>query len=222
MTRCHSRSWKTWSKKTEFLEPKGAFTNPVKAVEYLTTYHIDILFLDIEMPELTGFELLKTLEQKPQIIIVSRKEKYALPAFEFEVVDYLLKPVTDYSRFLKAVVKAKKNLEAHQPVQGPDEEIFIKVDSLLKHFNLSDILWLEGYGDYVKVKTPEKIHVIYTTLKHIETSFPSDKFLRVHRSFIINLSRIDNIDSGNLQIGDKIIPIGKSYRDELMGKIRTL
>ncbi|MEM6843410.1 MAG: LytTR family DNA-binding domain-containing protein [Bacteroidota bacterium] len=208
--------------KTDSLHWLGSFQNPVEATNYLQQHPVDILFVDVEMPDMTGLELIKTLSSKPQIVIISSKKEYALDAFEYEVTDYLLKPVASYARFLQAVQRAQaKHQQKHIPTVTP-EHIYLKIDSLLVKFALKDIHWIEAFGDYVRVKTPKKLHTVYATLKSVEDTLPRDQFLRVHRSFIIRIDKITNIDQGNLQMDDKIIPVSQSYRKKLMSAITTL
>lgn len=205
--------------KTGLLSMKASFTSPTEAVQWLVTNPVDLLILDMEMPDLNGIELLKCLLYKPEVIIISGNPGFAIDAFEFSVTDYLLKPVKDYSRFLKAVNKvvSKKNTVSTQI----DDSLFVKVDSLLQKLNTQDILWIEAFGDYIKIQTSEKVYTVYATLKKIEEKLP-EKFVRVHRSFIVNISKITNIDPNNLEINKKIIPISGSYRDDLLNKIKVL
>lgn len=206
--------------KTELLDFVASFTNAPAALQLLKKQNIDLIFLDVEMPEMTGLEFLQSLTKKPEIIITSSKEKYALDAFNSDVTDYLLKPITEYSRFLKAVMKVVDNKT--EVAESESDSIFVKVDSLLINLDFDEILWVEAYGDYVKIITKEKTHTIYSKLKVIEERLPSSSFFRVHRSYIVNLNKIDNIDHTNLQIDTKIIPISNSYKDSLIKKINLL
>jgi DNA-binding LytR/AlgR family response regulator len=207
------------AQKTGYFDPIVTFTSSSKAAHWLSENSVDLLLLDIEMPELSGLDLLRALHVRPEVIIISSNPKYALDGFELDVTDFLLKPVTDYARFLAAVhrVKAKP-----KPMKLPSEGLFIKIDSLLTKLNADDISWIEAAGDYVKIQIGDKSQVVYSTLKKFEEKLPPQKFLRVHRSFIINLSKITNIDSTNLEINKKIIPISGSYREELLNRISIL
>ncbi len=216
-------------KKTPVLEHVGTYGSAIEASVAITEKEIDLIFLDVEMPEMTGLDLLKTLQNPPQIILVTSKQNYALDAFEYNVTDYLLKPIDNYGRFLKAVMKAKENVDkevvdmADAEGGGSTENLFIKVDSLLVNFDLKDILLVEAYGDYVKIHTSTgKVHTVYAKMKDIEGKLPITDFLRVHRSYIVRLDKIKNIDSSNLQIAEKIIPISNSYKPKLMERINTL
>lgn len=206
---------------TRSLQLVGTYSDPVEASNVLQSEQVDLLFLDVEMPAMSGLDLIGTLEKTPQIIIVSSKEKYALDSYDYNVTDFLLKPVENYARFLKAVQKAIKN---DGSTKGPNEEdhIFIKVDSLLLNFNYQDIYWVEAYGDYVKIHTDQKVYTVYCTLKMMEEKLPHTEFIRVHRSYIVRIDKIKNIDQNNLQIRDKIIPISNSYRGSFFKRINTL
>jgi DNA-binding LytR/AlgR family response regulator len=206
------------AEKTGFFQSITSFSSSSKAVEWLSNNIVDLIFLDIEMPGLTGLELLRSLNNKPDVIIISANSKYAVDAFEFSVTDFLLKPIKDYVRFLAAVNKVKPK---GQPTKNK-EELFVKIDSLLMKLNFEDILWIEASGDYVKIQTSEKMQLVYSTLKKLEEKLPIDKFVRVHRSFIINLSKITNIDSSNLEINKKIIPISSTYKEDLLSRISVL
>ena len=214
--------------KTDFLELKGAFGNSLQAAQALHEMSIDILFLDVEMPTMNGFELIQVLEKKPQIILVSGSETYAINAFDLNVTDFLIKGRCSYGRFLQSVNKARTNiirengekLEKANPVDS--RTFFIKVDSMLVNFDLNEILWVEASGDYVMINTLNKTHKLLTKLKNVEEKLPSQDFVRVHRSFIVRIDKIRNIDNANLLIGNNIIPISNSYRHNLLEKINTI
>lgn len=209
---------------TPFLHLAGVYQNPLDAFKPLTETKIDILFLDVEMPEMTGLELLDTLSNPPKIILTTSKENYALQAFDYEVADFLLKPIINYARFLKAVRKAKANLEPLEPkiIKNSNNHLFIKVNSLLVNFNLDHIIYIEAFGDYIKIHTDEKTFVAHTKLKTVEETLPAHAFARIHRSFIVRLDRIKNIDLSNLEVGKKILSISNSYRANLLAKINSL
>jgi DNA-binding LytR/AlgR family response regulator len=209
-------------KKTKFLHMKGLYESPVKASEALQNLTIDLIFLDVEMPDMNGLELISTLENPPQTILISQNRNYALDAFQYDVTDYLLKPIS-YDRFLKASRKALANLQKQQ-LQENDEvhNIFVKVDSLLVNFDVSDIYWLEAFGDYVKIRTSQEVHTVYTTMKALLEKLPHQEFVRIHRSYIVRIDKIKNIGTTNLQVLNRIFPIGNSYKKELMERIVML
>ncbi len=210
--------------RTEQLILLNSYENAVDAINAFNTGEdIDLIFLDIEMPEMSGIDFLETLQNPPQIIIVSSKEKYALDAFNYDVTDYLLKPVT-YSRFFKAINKA--NVRFKNKVDTKENEIFIKKNSALVRLKYDEILWVEALENYVIFTTYSDKYTIHFTMKAIEQKLPSNMFTRVHRSFIVNTHSINLIEDNaiiiNTKEGNKTIPIGKSYKDKLMGDINLM
>lgn len=215
--------------KTEDLELVRAFEDPIEAINYLNHRPVDLLFLDVEMPGMTGLEMINSLQVKPLVILVSGKSDYALDAFEFDAVDYLLKPV-QYGRFAKALAKVRERLQGRQE-DGPGKDgsgdelvlkgdfIFVKSDSMLVRVNMSDILWVEALADYIALVTPKKRYVIHSTMKSIQARLPTDKFLRVHRSYIVRLDKIDAIEDNTIIIETKMIPVGGTYRERLMNAL---
>jgi DNA-binding LytR/AlgR family response regulator len=211
------------AQKTGFLSIKHSFSSPSAALLWLNENKVDLIFLDVEMPEISGIELLQALVYKPAVIIISSNPKYAIDAFQFSVVDYLLKPVNDYGRFLQAVTKVASRLKNESPVTEVSEHhLFVRIDSVLYKIAIEDILWIEAFGDYIKIQTNDKLQTTYGTLKKIEERLPSAKFVRVHRSFIVNVDKISNIDSTNLIIDKKIIPISETHKAQLLAKIKIL
>lgn len=214
-------------KRVDFLNLIGTFENAIDASNGIPKFEedIDLIFLDVEMPEMTGMEFLSTMDNMPQIIIVSSKEKYAIDAYEYAVTDYLLKPVY-YTRFLKAVNKAYEN-HASKSVDGTgDLEVFIKSNSALVRLEYDDILWIEALENYVMVKTFDNKFVIHFTMKAIEKKMPMNKFVRVHRSFIVNRNKIEVIEDNSVVVrtesGLKSIPIGKSYKEKLIKDLNII
>jgi len=210
--------------RTDQLNLLSSYENAVDAINAFNTEEdIDLIFLDIEMPEMSGIDFLETLTNPPQIIIISSKDKYALDAFNYDVTDYLLKPIS-YSRFFKAVNKA--NVRFKNKVDTKEDEIFIKKNSALVRLKYEDILWVEALENYVIFNTFSEKYTIHFTMKAIETKLPSNRFTRVHRSYIVNTSSIKVIEDNSVVIktheGAKSIPIGKSYKDKLMGDINLI
>jgi DNA-binding LytR/AlgR family response regulator len=205
--------------KTNFLSLEGSYSDPQLALEVIINTNPDLLLLDVEMPKLSGFDLVKSLTNPPQIIMITGSKDYAVEAFELSVVDYLIKPIDNYARFFKAVDKARTNFHP-TPSNLIGDSIYVREDSLLVSVDVNDILYFEAFGDYVKIGTSKKIFVIHSTLTKIENRLP-EKFLRIHRSYIVRLDKIKNIDQTNLQVGEKIIPISQSMRPKLMKKIST-
>jgi two-component system LytT family response regulator len=203
-------------KKVSYLELTDALSNPLQALEILRNHSIDLMFLDIQMPEITGITLLKTLQKKPMVILTTAYSEYALESYELDVVDYLLKPIT-FDRFLRAVDKASQrvNLPVKPDISiaEPDKPfVFIKDGTKLVKINLDDILYVEGLKDYVTIVTKTQKVVSLQRLKLLEAQLPPDKFIRIHHSYIIALKAIDTIHRGEVQIGPHIIPISDSYR----------
>ncbi len=213
-------------KKTESLTLLHSLSSAVEAINVLNSNeNIDLIFLDIEMPEMTGIDFLNSLSTLPQIIIISSKDKYAIDAFEYDVTDYLLKPFA-YSRFSKAVNKALERQEKSR-MHAKGDEIFIKHNSSLVKLKYADILWVEAMENYVIINTFDEKYMIHFTMRAIEEKLPPKQFLRVHRSFIVNVSSIHSIEDNTIHIktSDKArnsIPIGKSYKDKLLKELNVI
>ncbi len=204
----------------------GSFSDAVEARNILTKRHdIELIILDVEMPEMNGFDFIGSLDFPPNIIIVSSAEEYAMRAFDFNVVDYLLKPVT-YGRFCKAIDKTVRYFTRKDGTSSGDEEIFIKKGSSLVKLKLRDIIYIEALENYVTLNTNDDKFTIHFTMKAIENQLPSGVFIRVHRSFIINKSMIQTIKENSLDINVggslKSIPVGKSFRDSLLNDINVM
>jgi len=205
-----------------FLEIVGKCNQAVEAIEFLHQQQIDLMFLDINMPKLSGIDFLKTMKHTPLVIITTAYAEYALEGYELDVVDYLMKPF-GFDRFVKAVHKAQDVLSTKNYQDEPNvkneysaEEQFVFVKSGKKTFkvNLNDLLYVEALGDYVKIYTTERMIVSYQSLKHIESILPSNRFPRVHKSYILSLSKVDMIEGNQVRIKDKYIPIGSNYKME--------
>ena len=204
----------------------GIFNDPISARNAIAkNKDIELIFLDIKMPEMDGFDFIGSLETPPNIIIVSGGEEFALRAFDFNVVDFLLKPIS-YSRFCKAVDKTIRYFSHREAPTSGDDEIFIKKGSSLVKLKLKDIVYVEALENYVTVHTNNDKYTIHFTMKAIETQLPSGVFIRVHRSFIINKSMIQAIKENALDIsvGNTIrtIPVGKSFKDSLLNDINVM
>jgi len=210
--------------KINFLDLKKSFNDPIEASVYLRENHVDLIFLDIELPNISGLQLIDMLDYKPMVIIITTQQKYAIEAFSYGVCDYLLRPLDDYSRFFKAALRAQATKNNKSLSADTHSSLFVKVDSLLYNINVDSIRWVEAYGDYVKIyiNTEQKFYMVLTTLKSIETKLSEIQFIRVHRSYIVNVRNIDNMDANTIQMGTKVIPIGANYRDVLIKKINLL
>lgn len=212
--------------KTDGLELTHSCANPVSGInEMKNDDSVDLIFLDIEMPEMTGLDFLDSLSNTPQVIIFSSKGKYAVDSYNYDVTDYLLKPV-NYSRFLQAVAKVQKRLEEQEADELGKTEIFIKKNSTLVRLKYEEILWIEALENYVIFNTFKDKYTIHFTMKAIEQKLPSKNFTRVHRSYIVNTGSIEVIEDNSVIIkteeSTKSIPIGKSYKEKLMKDINLI
>jgi DNA-binding LytR/AlgR family response regulator len=206
-------------KKVSFLKLVQACASPLEALEILRNNPVNILFLDIQMPEITGITLLKILQKKPLVILTTAYSEYALESYELDVVDYLLKPVT-FDRFLKAVDKASQRLTTGASGVTPSEKsaeasppfVFVKDGTKLVRINLDDILYVEGLKDYVTIHTKTQKVVSLQRLKSLEMQLPPEKFIRIHHSYIVAIKAIDVVHKSDVQIGQAIIPVSDSYK----------
>ncbi|HXB46015.1 MAG TPA: LytTR family DNA-binding domain-containing protein [Puia sp.] len=204
---------KKYIAKIYFLELKGVFTDPFEAKKLLETTNIDILFLDIQMPDINGIEFSKIINKKnTAVIFTTAFSEYAVEGFNVDAIDYLLKPI-EYDRFLKSVYKAKEYVDYISNQEVQDGYIFVKSDYQMTKINLKEILYVEGLDDYIKIYLPHKSILTLMTLKTITQKLPSKEFLRIHRSYIVPISKIENISKSKVKIGDKEIPIGISYSE---------
>ncbi|GAA4499813.1 LytTR family DNA-binding domain-containing protein [Hymenobacter ginsengisoli] len=214
---------------TPFLEASAACSSAIEATELLRTQAFDVLFLDVEMPLMSGLDLLRTLPDPPQVVLITSSQSYAVQAFEFAVADYLLKPLS-YPRFLQAAQKVLETItsqraalsEADQLPTGNTEFTFVKVDNKLVRVDFADVLYVEALGDYVHLVTSRSKLIVYSTMRAIEEKFPPQRFVRVHRSFIINLDYMQALEDNSLLIKDKYIPIGQTYLRGLLQRLNKL
>lgn len=203
------------------LQLEGEFSDAMKAYNFLKEETTDLVFLDVEMPGIDGLELIDSLENPPLIILVSAKKDYALEAFEKHVVDYLLKPVT-LPRFISAVNFAQKIQESRQAKKEVAATLFVKADGRWNKLNISDIRYLQAMGDYVRIFTANENYMVNKTMKAILESLPASKFVRVHRSYIVNIDHIENIEEGSIVIGREVIPVSERYKAAFMQRLNLL
>lgn len=199
-----------------FLELTGESDSPVKAAAILQSQPIDLLFLDIQMPRMTGIAFLRSLPQPPAVIFTTAHADYAVESFELNVLDYLLKPIS-FERFMKAVMKARAYLDVQQ--KNISNYFFIKCDNKLEKINYPDILFVEALQNYVAVHTLTRKFITYLTFKGVEDYLPAERFVKVHKSFIVAVDKIDSIDGNELLVGQHHIPISRNLKDEVMEKI---
>jgi two-component system LytT family response regulator len=199
----------------------GDYANALEAKNCINNNSIDLLFLDIEMPLINGFDLLDGLKTKPQIVFITSKPDYAVKAFEYEATDFLQKPISK-ERFNKAVKKAI-NLHSLRNENHEEYGEFIVIKSNLKKIKLflSRIKWIEAYGDYIKVFTDDESHLVLSTMKGFEKELPSGKFIRVHKSYIINLDRVEKFNSKFAEIGTTKIPLSRNKKEEIVKAIEN-
>ena len=192
-------------------------SNAMEAAAYLHTHSVDVMFLDIKMPELTGLDFLKTLTNPPKVILTTAYSEFALEGYEYSVMDYLLKPIS-FERFLKAINKITSQTSSTIPAddeQNRSKEndfIFLRADKVDHKISFSKIQYIEGCGNFVKVYTDDKMLMASVTMANIENSLPSDRFIRTHKSYIVSIPRIDQVEGNMIRMGDKTIPIGNQYK----------
>ena len=218
----------SYIKKIPYLELLEEFDNPIDASEYLQDHPVQLIFLDINMPDLSGVDFARTLDQSTKVIFTTAHDKYAVEGFQLHALDYLLKPIS-YAVFANAVKHAKEYFDllgskpTELPIDTSDNYLFVKADYQIHRIEFDDILYFEGLKDYVKlyVEGATKSIVIHSTMKALEEKLPLDKFMRVHRSFIVALNKIKTIERDRILFSDKRIPISKQYKsgfDEFVKK----
>ena len=203
------------------IEIIAEFTDGMEALENLEKLDLDLIFLDVQMPSLSGLELINNLNEVPNVIMISSNKEYGVEAFEHNVVDYLLKPIS-LTRFNQAIEKVLIRLKGTRPVLTNPDVIFIKKDGCLNRVLFKDINYIEAFGDYVIVHTVDDDYKVHTTMKSIEQKLSISEFVRVHRSFIIRLDKVSSIEEDILQINKKLIPVGRSYKNQLYERLNIL
>lgn len=209
--------------KTDSIELIQSFDKPENAISYLADNPVDLLLLDIEMPEISGIELLDQLAVMPQVIFTTSNKEYAYEAFEYDVTDFLKKPVTQ-ERFFKSIEKAIARAENLEDVAKNSnlKEIYIRSDGKLIRIGVDDILYFENVGDYVKIITGSKVYVINIALKHLNERLNHPRLLKVHRSFIVNMDKIKDIEENTLVINKKVIPISRAHKSIVINSINII
>jgi two-component system, LytTR family, response regulator len=210
--------------KIPFLQLVKATTNPIEALTIVQEKGVDLVFLDVQMPELTGIQFLRIANGKAKVILTTAYPQYALEGYELDVIDYLLKPIA-FDRFFKSVQKAQTVLQPTvQPVQAEQNQqpkqdflsdfIFVKTEHKIQKVYLNDILFIEGLKDYISIFTPAERIITLQNMKKMEDALPEKHFIRVHKSYIVSINKIDSIERSRIFIRDKIIPVGDTYREE--------
>ncbi|MCI2229246.1 LytTR family DNA-binding domain-containing protein [Polaribacter sp. MSW13] len=212
--------------KSEVINVVEDFSSAIEAIKYLNTNSVDVIFLDIHMPTFSGFDFIQSLKNPPKIILTTSDKDFALVAFEYAcVVDYLLKPITE-DRFLKSIQKLKSHVnvevDTSKDKKAALDYLYVNVERRLVKINIADIYLIEAKGDYINIKTNQKNYIVHSTLKKIEDKLPSSLFLKVHRSFIINTTEIIDIEDNSVLIRQKVIPVSRSNKSELMKRLNLL
>jgi len=209
-------------KQVGFLQLAAICKSSAEAINLLQKESFDLVFLDIEMPEMSGIDMLKSMAMPPTILTTSHKE-YALDAFEYNIIDYLVKPVS-LPRFIKAVEKARSHKSAVASVAETNDKeyFFIRKDSVLTKVPIKEILWIEALGDYLTVHTINNKYILHSTLKAIEGKIPAEKFIRVHRSFIINIDNVSSVEDTTIYINNTAIPVGAIYKENFIRVLNLL
>ena len=206
------------------------FSSAIQAIKFLNENTVDLIFLDIHMPDFNGLDFIRSLKSPPKIILTTSDPKFAIEAFEYDfIVDYLLKPI-EFSRFEKGVQKAEKFIitpEQAKPIEKPiekdiDNDFYVNIDRRLIKIDLPSIYLVEAKGDYIKIKTEDKDYTVHSTLKKIEEKLPDSLFLKIHRSYIINIKKIIDIEDNSVLIKRDVIPVSRSKRPELMKRLDLL
>ncbi|MFQ3181286.1 MAG: two-component system response regulator LytT [Polaribacter sp.] len=221
---------KTLCQQIDSLNILEEFSNAMEAIKYLNENKVDLIFLDIHMPNFNGLDFIRSLKNPPKIILITSDPVFAIEAFEYDfIIDYLLKPI-ELARFKKAIEKAKakelksayKTIKAKSSINDIDNDFYINIDRRLIKIDLLSIYLIEAKGDYIKIKTENKDYVVHSTLKKIEDKLPDSLFLKIHRSFIINIKKIIDIEDNSVLIQKDVIPVSRSKRPELMKRLDLL
>ena len=199
------------------LELMAECRNTAEASHQLNTESIDILFLDINMPGLSGISFARSLTSAPLIIFTTAYPEYAVEGFELDATDYLVKPFS-FERFLKAINRAMERLHENNRDSPTSGKVLVKADKKLYALQFSDILYLEGQGDYIRVRTDQQSLVVHDTIKNFLTCLPEEEFMRIHKSFVINLKRIEYLEGNQVRIGEHTIPLSPMHREELLSR----
>ena len=200
-----------------FIDLQDKFENAMKAEAFLKNSAVDMIFLDIEMPKVSGLQFLQKLNIESMVILTTAFPQYALEGYELDIIDYLLKPFA-FNRFLKAVHKAKDYYQMKTRTAGSQEPsyIFIKSEKRIEKIELNDILYAESIGNYVSIYTERKKIIAYLTMKSLESQMPAEDFIKIHQSYLVNCSKIDAIEGNEIKIAGKSLPMSRNYREMVM------
>jgi DNA-binding LytR/AlgR family response regulator len=205
----------------DFLHLAGEYENPLKATDSISEGKVQLLFLDIQMPKITGLDYFKTLQQAPPVIFTTAYPQFALDGFNLNALDYLVKPVS-FERFLQAALKAKEYYELrikNNAVNAPQDYFFIKSDGKLVKIFFDDVLLIEAVQNYVNIYTTDKKYITYLTFKSVEENLPAHHFIKVHKSYIVATQKVESIEGNDIKIGTHHVPISRNLKDEVMEKL---
>jgi two-component system, LytTR family, response regulator len=206
----------------DFLNLIGDFDSPLKATELLSKANTQLLFLDIQMPKITGLEFFKSLQNAPPVIFTTAYPQYALDGFDLNALDYLVKPIS-FERFLKAALKAKEYYETRQHNadlnEKKDDYFFIKTDNKLVKIFFDEILFVEALQNYVTIHTADKKYITYLTFKSVEEYLPAERFIKTHKSYIVSASKVNSIEGNDIRIANHHVPISRNEKDDVMEKL---
>jgi len=217
---------KDYVSRIPFLELEGEYNSPMKIMDALHQGSIDLLFLDIQMPEISGLDFLRSLERKPYVVLTTAYKEFALEGYELEVTDYLLKPFS-FDRFLKAANRVYQTMsrstqpgsagiKQEQKTDFKEDYLVIRADRKLYKINYEDLIYIEGQKAYVTFHYKNKQTTALFSMKELEERLPNDQFIRIHKSFIVSISKIEVLEGNQLTVGEKRLPVGKSYREQVM------
>ena len=203
----------------DWLQLVGQAESPLKAIHLLTQHSVDLLFLDIEMPQMSGLELLKNIPNPPAVIVTTAYPQYALEGFELSVLDYLLKPIA-IERFLKAVLKAKAFFEQkRKPSTSATDYFFVKCDGNIERIELRELLYVKALENYIIIQTTQRKYVTYLTMKGLEEYLPTEQFIKIHKSYLVPIAKIDRIEGNEVHIGNEKLPLSRNLRAEVLERI---
>jgi DNA-binding LytR/AlgR family response regulator len=207
-------------RQVEFMNCVAACRSAVEATQWMQSNRIDLVFLDIQMPKLTGIDFIKNLPHPPLVIFTTAYPQYAVEGYELDILDYLLKPIS-FSRFYKASVKAYDYLKLKNKYElnDADDFFFIKCNQKIEKIKIADVLYIEGMSNYIIVHTTQKKYITYLTFKGVEEQLPQYLFIRIHKSFLVSVNAIKTIDGNELKIEHISLPISKTYREEVLARI---
>jgi DNA-binding LytR/AlgR family response regulator len=196
-------------------------SSAMEAFNVLKSENIDLIFLDVDMPKMSGLDLMRALDDLPQVVLITSHSEFALESWEYNVTDFIVKPIS-HARFLKALDKVKRNEAKPDAISDNTKTLFIKTDSRLVQVFKEHVLYIEALGNYVTVFTTNGKYIVLSTMKDLESKLTAPDFARVHRSYIVRLDKITSIEDNFINVGGKAIPIGKNYKEELMKSLNTL